>query len=62
MVSSSIMVGNFESLPRPAEIRVVLVSNLKVVDGEKLSTFHLMKHLPDNIRASVLDLSCEGDM
>ena len=39
-------------------IRVVFLVDLKVVDGYKLSTLHLMKHLPSNFRASTLDLSC----
>lgn len=40
------------------ETRIVFVADLAVVDGYKLSTLHLMKHLPSNFRASTLDLSC----
>lgn len=40
------------------EIRVTFIADLAVVDGYKLSTLHLMKHLPRNFRASTLDLSC----
>lgn len=40
------------------ETRVVFSVDLKVVDGAKLSILHLMKHLPENFRASALDLSC----
>lgn len=39
--------------------RVAFLVDLGVVDGFKLSTLHLMKHLPDTFRASALDLSCE---
>ena len=38
--------------------RVLFLVDLAVVDGFKLSTLHLMKHLPDTFRASMLDLSC----
>lgn len=51
----------------PQVTRVVFLGDLEVLDGYKLSTLHLMKHLPTNFRASTLDLSCacewptEGD-
>lgn len=38
--------------------RVVFIISLEVVDGYKLSTLHLMKHLPGNFQASALDLTC----
>lgn len=38
--------------------KVAFVVDIQVVDGYKLSTLHLMKHLPHNFRASALDLSC----
>lgn len=38
--------------------RIVFITDLKVVDGFKLSMLHLLKHLPRNFRASTLDVSC----
>lgn len=38
--------------------RVAFIVDLQKVDGYKLSTLHLMRHLPDKFRASALDLSC----
>lgn len=38
--------------------RVVFLIDLEIVDGYKLSTLHLMKHLPTHFEASTLDLSC----
>ncbi|CAM9317375.1 unnamed protein product, partial [Ectocarpus fasciculatus] len=47
----------------PQVARVVFLGDLEVLDGYKLSTLHLMKHLPTNFRASTLDLSCaSGDL
>ncbi|CAM9964563.1 unnamed protein product, partial [Ectocarpus sp. 12 AP-2014] len=47
----------------PKVTRVVFLADLQVLDGYKLSTLHLMKHLPTNFRASMLDLSCaSGDL
>ncbi|CAN0428197.1 unnamed protein product [Ectocarpus sp. 12 AP-2014] len=47
----------------PKVTRVVFLADLEVLDGYKLSTLHLMKHLPTNFRASTLDLSCSsGDL
>lgn len=45
-----------------AEARVVFVVDVGVVDGYKLSTLHLIRHLRPRIRASVLDLSCDGEI
>lgn len=55
------MGSSLEPAPPPSETRVVFISNLRDVDGYKLSTVHLARHLPDHIRASVLDVSCEGN-
>lgn len=41
--------------------RVVFVVDLQGVDGYKLSTLHLIKHLPEKFRASALDLSCASE-
>ena len=38
--------------------RVLFLVDLAAVDGIKLSTLHLLKHLPGTFRASTLDLSC----
>lgn len=38
--------------------RIVFITDLKVVDGFKLSTLHLLKHIPSTFQASMLDLSC----
>lgn len=38
--------------------RVLFVIDLQVVDGYKLSTLHLMKHLPDHFETSTIDLTC----
>lgn len=40
------------------QTQVAFVLDLEVVDGYKLSSLHLMKHLPPDILPSVLDLSC----
>lgn len=43
----------------PNARQVLFIIDLEVVDGFKLSTLQLMKHLPDGIiHASTLDLSC----
>lgn len=47
-----------EERKSPEMIRVIFLVDLKVVDGYKLSTLHLAKHLPNNFQASTLDLSC----
>lgn len=53
------MTNDFEAVEDAMkETRVVFSVDLKVVDGAKLSILHLMKHLPENFRASALDLSC----
>lgn len=38
--------------------RIIFITDLEVVDGIKLSTLHLIKHLPGTFQASALDLSC----
>lgn len=59
MLSSSTMTGELDLDTIGADVtRVLFLIDLKVVDGYKLSTLHLMKHLPDNFQASTLDLSC----
>ena len=47
--------------PSGEDTRVVFVVDLGVVDGFKLSTLHLVKHLPDTFRVSTLDLSCASE-
>lgn len=57
--SSSTMAGGVETDEGGLqETRVTFIVDLAVVDGYKLSTLHLMNHLPSNFRASTLDLSC----
>ncbi|CAM9914492.1 unnamed protein product, partial [Scytosiphon promiscuus] len=43
--------------------RIIFITDLKIVDGFKLSTLHLLKNLPRTFQASTLDLSCAfGDL
>lgn len=59
MLPSSAMAGGMDASKDDLQvIRVVFMIDLEVVDGYKLSTLHLMKHLPRNFRASMLDVTC----
>ena len=59
VLTSSVMSSGIEVDKTGSEgTRVLFLVDLAVVDGFKLSTLHLMKHLPDTFRTSTLDLSC----
>lgn len=54
--------GGLKMPEDPKMTRITFVTDLEVVDGYKLSTLHLMKHLPSNFQSSALDLSCSCEM
>ena len=59
MLTPSVMSSGIKAENNRAEsIRVLFLVDLDVVDGFKLSTLHLINHLPDTFQASTLDLSC----